>query len=282
MALKIKGMTNELFVLWRFSLPAFLSSTIVSPVIWVANLILANQKEGFAQLALVNASNQVRMVLLVLPTLICTAALPVISSEHTQANGSGGSKEAIDIAQKYSSIIVLPLFSCLVFFAGPIMMLYGPEFLPGSSVFIGIMFATGISAVGSIIGISMASMDRMWAGLGLNVIWAAIFLIVLSQLASKWGANAYAFSFSAAYIVLFSLTNWYQKERMLRITFVRIFISGAYLLGITILCLFTPAEWRLIMLLPVCMATIIFSLWIFNINWNGKRQYGPRKEEGCQ
>jgi O-antigen/teichoic acid export membrane protein len=161
------------------------------------------------------------------------------------------------------------------------MMLYGPEFATGSPVFIGIMFATGISAVGSIAGTSIAAMDRMWVGLGLNMIWGVVFLVVLSQLAPELGANAYAFSFSVAYIVLFSLTNWYQKEKMLHITFVRIFISGAYLLGVSILCLFTPHNWRLIMILPVLIISVVFSYKIFGVEWNDGIVSGLRKDTRC-
>jgi len=66
-------------VLWKFSLPAAVSSLVGPPVIWACLAILANQRGGYVELGLLSAAERWRPVILVLPIMLGNASLPILS-----------------------------------------------------------------------------------------------------------------------------------------------------------------------------------------------------------
>ena len=69
-------------VLWRFSLPAFLSGTMVSPVRWIANAMLVAQAGGYAELGIFMAATQFRNILELIGSRIGIALLPILASQE--------------------------------------------------------------------------------------------------------------------------------------------------------------------------------------------------------
>ena len=57
-----------------------LSGIVVSPVIWIAYIIIINNHDGYAQLGLFNAADQWRYILGFLPLVLGGVLLPMISA----------------------------------------------------------------------------------------------------------------------------------------------------------------------------------------------------------
>ena len=52
---------QEKDIIWKLSFPTMLSSVMVGPIIWIANIIIINTPEGYAQLGIFTAADQWRI-----------------------------------------------------------------------------------------------------------------------------------------------------------------------------------------------------------------------------
>ena len=70
---------EDLNLLYRFSLPAMLSSIMVVPAFWLVRSMLV-RSNGFDELAIYEAADQWKVVMLFIPTAISQIVLPILSS----------------------------------------------------------------------------------------------------------------------------------------------------------------------------------------------------------
>ena len=70
---------EDLKLLYKFSLPAALSSVLVTPTIWVAKTILT-RNTGFEELAIYEAADQWRVMILFIPMAVSQVVLPILSN----------------------------------------------------------------------------------------------------------------------------------------------------------------------------------------------------------
>ena len=112
---------SEFPVLWKYSLPALISGALAGPVLWIANTILANQPGGYGELGLVNAADQWRN-LINCSVNILRLALPILSSEQSSTSDN---RETLDLTQKVTISIVIPVYTVTLFLGDYIMGLYG-------------------------------------------------------------------------------------------------------------------------------------------------------------
>ncbi|MEI7838060.1 MAG: oligosaccharide flippase family protein, partial [Planctomycetota bacterium] len=71
---------EEAGVLWRFSMPAFLSSVMFGPVEWLLAAILVNQPDGYAEMGIFTAAKQWFIIILYLPGMVSAITLPILSN----------------------------------------------------------------------------------------------------------------------------------------------------------------------------------------------------------
>ncbi len=162
-------------ILWRFSLPAFLSSTLVGPVNWVCNTFLANQDQGYKEVALLNAANQWKNILGFLPLMMTSVLVPIFSSLHRAGKGS----EFRNLLRQNlltNAGICLVLALPLAAFAPFIMTWYGPEFRRGVPVFLWMLLGTVIVAVNNLLSRAMQASGRAWTDLTFSGLWAIVLL----------------------------------------------------------------------------------------------------------
>ena len=172
-----QGSIRQWPVLWKYSLPAFLSAVVVALAIWIGNASLVNQTNGYAEMGLFNAANQWRMAILFIPGVIGQVALPILSNLF----GMG----AIDSYRKtlWLNLAVVFVVSLLlsipiIVFSPSIMSLYGSDFASGSSVLVIMICSTVLSASIGVIGSAMSSIGKMWQGFILNTVWAVVFVLL--------------------------------------------------------------------------------------------------------
>src|SRR5262249_13875391 len=66
---------SEFASLWRFSLLTLLSSLATMPALWLGNVILVSQPDGYAALGIFNAAERWRQLLLFLPAAVSASIL---------------------------------------------------------------------------------------------------------------------------------------------------------------------------------------------------------------
>lgn len=204
-AAKIKVTFNEALSEWRilvrYSLPAFLSTITVGPVIWASNAFLANRPDGYGQLGIFNAAIQWDTFVQFFPSLISTAVLPVMSDMY----GRGDKRGSINVMWKMmgiTALLVIPLAILVSLFSPLIIKAYGSSFAGGHWVIVIVVFTTVLYSISAHLGTFIAAAGKMWIGFAINCAWGISFLI-FSYYMVKWGAEGLATAKFIAYFLHF-------------------------------------------------------------------------------
>lgn len=185
-------------LLYKFSFPAALSSFMVMPTYWIIRTILVN-KCGFEELAVYEAADQWRVIILFIPTAISQVVLPILSGLSSGTDQKQFWKVLrINLYLNISIAFVIAfIISC---FSPLIMSLYGSNYT--CSVLIILCFSTVFSSIANIVGLSISSRAKMWIGFTFNACWSfMIILFSLLFLSFDLGATGCALAILCAYII---------------------------------------------------------------------------------
>jgi len=221
-------------VLWKFSLPAFLSNVMVGPVIWAANSILVNQPDGYLELGLLSAANQVRYLILFVPMVAFRALLPILSSELNKDERFEVSSK-IHILNVYSTwYLATAAAACLLYFIEPILSLYGKGFLSGNLALVLILCSIPILSYKHGIARLVQAKSLMWYGFASNLLWSGLLLSGTVWLA-KYGAAGLGGAYLLAYFFnsIIVVPIYFRKLKMNR--FINMDIQLGILLSITLI-----------------------------------------------
>jgi len=213
-SLSLSRPLGNLSYLWRFSLPSVLGAIIVSMTLWVSNLFLVRNGNGLNEMAVYNAAAQWQNIILFIPVAISQISLPLFSN---MKNDLFRFTKLIryNILLNFSICLILAVLFSL--FSGIIMRSYGSDFSNGSVVLIILAAAAILNSVNMVIGQIIAGLGKMWAGLFINLIWAAFFLSLSHYfISSGKGAKGLAEAMLIAYIahtVIVSFTSLYFVKK---------------------------------------------------------------------
>lgn len=187
----------ELPVLWRFSLPAFLGSGIISTVMWAANALLANQPGGYAELGIFTAATRFQSVLYLGGITVGVALLPMLASRDA-AQSERFNRANILISWLLGIIPALPL----ICFPEILRLLFGPQYADISScrTLVLVMCYTCIILYKDGLGRVLAANSLMWWSLLSNAMWATV-LLGSFWLLKQFGAIGLASAFVTAYVL---------------------------------------------------------------------------------
>ena len=188
---------QEKGIIWKLSFPTMLSSVMVGPIIWIANIIIINTPGGYGQLGIFTAADQWRSVLYFLPAVVGTVLLPMVAANVNENN------EKLEIINLFSSwVIVIIIALPIITFPEIISFFYGNGY--SSNVFIQVialmMFVSCITSYRDGITRKLVVKNLMWWGFLDNIIWA-IFLISTVILLKPLGALALASAYIIAYVL---------------------------------------------------------------------------------
>jgi len=198
---------QEFSVLWKFSVPAFLSSAMLGPVTWLCNTILVNQPNGYAEMGLFNAANQWRNALLYIPGVLTMPAITLMS-------GSIGANQILTTQKVYikttflNGIFLLPLVILLSIYSPWIMGAYGSGFSSGWLVMVLMLVVTLLLGIMTPTGNLITAAGKMWLGFLMNSGWAIV-LILSTYFMVHLGAKGLALAYLIAYGVHTSWTFCY-------------------------------------------------------------------------
>jgi O-antigen/teichoic acid export membrane protein len=199
--LAYRGVRRELSILWRFSLPAFLSGAIVGPVMWAASAMLVRQPGGYAEMGVFDAAQRWGRMLLMVPALLSTVVVPVLS-ERLGANDRGEARKTLMIGTLANAALVVPVALVLTIASPWAMSLFGADFVPGWPVLILVLAAVVLAALQTPAAQLLVATGRMWTGAAMNLGWALALLGACSVLLARgWGALGIAVAYLLSYAV---------------------------------------------------------------------------------
>lgn len=185
-------------VLWRFALPALLSGLMVAPVTWLTNLILV-ERAGYGELGLFNAANQWRAIVLLLPGLLASVMLPVLSDAHGQESADFTRAVALNVQATW--VVCLPLTVTVMVLNRPLATLFGRAFHGSAPVMALIMVSCFLTVVNATVGTALAASGKMWTGMAMNLAWAMALVAGAYLLIPPLGALGLAAAYLLAYLL---------------------------------------------------------------------------------
>jgi O-antigen/teichoic acid export membrane protein len=195
----LSGCRPELPILWKFSLPAVLSSALVGPVNWTCNAFLVNQPNGYDEMAIYNVANQWHSMFIYLPGIINGVILPLLSSQITE-DKTVNSRKILQLAIAINLLLTLIPVIAISIFSPYVMMLYGSSYHSGWSALVFALLTSCLIAVQSPVGQTIASSGKLWIGLVMNAGWATVFIACALALVA-YGAVGLALSRFVAYLI---------------------------------------------------------------------------------
>jgi O-antigen/teichoic acid export membrane protein len=179
---------QEYRVLLNFSLPTFLTILFIGPVYWACNAFLANQPNGYAEFAIFNAGTQWQGAIQMLPGLVGTAMIPLMS-EKIGARDRAGAFNLTKKMMGINALIVVPIAVMVSLLSPLIMSGYGDSFVNGYWTIVLLCITAAISTMVSVpISQFVVATGQMWLALALNIC-GSLAVLIASFFMARWGAE---------------------------------------------------------------------------------------------
>jgi O-antigen/teichoic acid export membrane protein len=203
-------------ILWRFSLPAILAGALVSPITWAVNALLVNQADGYAQMGIYSAVGRIKNVPETVLGLLLTPLLPILSEQYAAKNAPGY-KKTVRSAFMLALLVTVPFAFLQIAVPQLTMLPYGHGYTGHEAVVQWLMAELAILGFFAPMSQMVSSMNKMWFGLGFNVVWGLIYGGLAWILVPRYGAAGLAASPILAHLICLGPTLYYirRKEREL-------------------------------------------------------------------
>lgn len=196
--LSIKSMSKKsLRMILDYSIPAALSSLLITPTFWLIRSMLVRECD-FNELAIFEAADQWKVIILFLPTAISQMVLPLLSSLQSENNTFN---KTLLLNLSIISLVSILIAGVVYLFSDYIMSFYGTTFNNSYPLKI-LAISTVFSAIANVIEMSIYSKGKMWECFFINVLWAAT--VVVSTyifLIKGHGATGLSYAILISYIL---------------------------------------------------------------------------------
>lgn len=189
---------KDLQLLYRYSLPATISTILAAPTFWLIRTILVRHTGGFGEVAIFDVSDQWKTLILFIPAAVCQIALPILSSIDNDETGKFWRVLNLNILINVSVALVMAF---VVACCSPIILsFYGEGFRDNWPMII-LALSCIFTSISTVLGVSISSLAKMWTWCTFNTLWAIV-LISLSWLfvGYGWGAKGVALAVLLSYM----------------------------------------------------------------------------------
>ena len=195
---------REYPLLLSSNLPLFVSGFMVVPITWFGSYMLSQQANGFSELAAFNAANQIKFVLLFIPTTIANVLLPIVSRLYTSSGNEVTHMLKINLA--INILVVIALSGIIWPLSSVILSAYGADFSGDVQILRASLVVALLTSVNVVLGTLITGNGNLWSGMLLNTAWAAALLTGMVY----WVPTQGAFGLVLAYIVAYGLHSLWQ------------------------------------------------------------------------
>lgn len=202
--------TNNKNIFANYALPAFIVSVtgiIFSnfPIILLATL--QNQEAtGLYAISLLVTS-----LISIIPSILSQALFP-ITSLLSVGNRSEKQSYLLSLIFRYSVFIILPMAIFLVFFAKPLMLLFGTEYLVASSLFPPLALAAVFMSMSQIFLSNIYALGRTKLHRDIWLVSSAVFLILTSVLITLYSSEGLALAYLLSSAITLLLSYYFVKK----------------------------------------------------------------------
>lgn len=196
---RLRAGWRERSILWTYSTPAFLSTILVAPALWLSNTMLVNQSGGFTELGVLTAAGQWRTTISFVPAVLAQFALPLLSNLDGNRDLSRyrtALRWNLYVTAAAAITVALPVMGLSPW----LMRLYGAGFEHGWLVLVLSSVTAVITCINSVIGTAILSSGSVWAGFAFNLMWASVLLMLSVWLIPAHLALGFALSMLCSYL----------------------------------------------------------------------------------
>ena len=195
------GIWEERTILYRFALPAALSSLSAAPAIWFGNALLARQTGGYSQLALFSAALNLKSVVMFLPMLMNNVGTSLLNNHRGHANRLKY-RHIFWTNAILTGIAVLGGAIFIAAFRNPLLRWYGKTFPEGREILLLLLCSAVIETVAMSFYQIIQSEEKMWLSLVAVMLPRDLALAGFAYwLTPTYGAVGLGFSYVLAWIL---------------------------------------------------------------------------------
>jgi O-antigen/teichoic acid export membrane protein len=266
--LTLRSAWREHPVLWRFSLPALLSTLVFTATLWGTRVLLVNQPGGYLELGLFNAALQFQWMITAVNTIAGAVAVPILAELHGRDDpGRFDRAFALNLRLNWSLAL---LFGFVVLALSPwLMLVFGEKFQAAAPLLPLVVGLTVLGLVNSIGGQFFYSAGLMWEGFKITFITCFLLLTIAYYLIPPWRAKGLALAYMVSSLLsliyrIFIMHKKYMKSIIneIKICFI---ISGILIFMGIILSFINYSLESLVIVLFLAVISILF---IIKDNYN--------------
>ncbi len=158
-------------ILYQYSIPATLSALTITPAFWLIRSMLV-RSDGYGELAIFEAADQWKVIILFIPGAISQIALPILSSVLDKKRFQNTLLANVLLIAVVSTLLAV----FIAVFSPVIMPLYGQTF--SDTLTLSLLAASTIpSAVSNVLEMSIYSRNKMWTCFLMNMVWAVLMVV---------------------------------------------------------------------------------------------------------
>ncbi|HEY6231664.1 MAG TPA: oligosaccharide flippase family protein [Pyrinomonadaceae bacterium] len=253
---------GELKRMLNFSAPIWISSFSLTPIVTLTFVLLTRTPDGDYQLGLFNTANGLRMLIVILPSIIATVITPALIQE----GGERGNHEAFgSLLEKSFSALALttiPLLVTCLFLSDLLLSIYGKAYGGSFRLFMPLVAAAGIGAIGAPLITVMMAKNKTWWSLVFGILKSVLLLALCWWWIPNYQATGLAWAFTISEITFYVIALEFcigtsSLSNSVRWDFYSSMLAVAVLL---MLALSLPPTARWIIAIPLTVAVFVFIL----------------------
>jgi O-antigen/teichoic acid export membrane protein len=203
---------------WRtlveFALPSFLAMTMVMPVHWITQTMLAATPKGFAEVALLAIAMQWYNAIVFIPQATGKVITPILTRFASEGR-SNQTKSVLFTTIASTAAFAVPIAAGVALLSPAILSVYGIIDEKGALVLSTAAAAAVISAIQNPIGNMIVAQSKIWHGFAMNAAWAIVFLMSAYELLED-GALGVIRSLLVAYVIHLLWTSIFVRRHILK------------------------------------------------------------------
>jgi O-antigen/teichoic acid export membrane protein len=146
----------------RFSIPIWLGTLAVAPIMTLAMSLLDRQPGGARELGIFSTANPIRMVLGVLPGIVGPVIGPAIMEEGGHLGNPAAYIKLLKDSLSATSFLTLPVLVVLLGWHHLIFMIYGAAYAGSADIFVPLVTSAAMSFIVSPAQYAMLAKNKIW------------------------------------------------------------------------------------------------------------------------
>lgn len=198
---KLTEALSEWRILRDFSLPSLAASSVATPIVWVAMVMLGRSENGLGELGLYNAAYQWFAPIIFIPMVISSVSLPILAREWSEGRRNDFKRLFLQVA--LAGFAITGATACvLAIFSNVLLGLMGQEYLAASVTMIILLMAAPLNGISMMASAGIDAIGAMWTKVAIHLIWGGGLALGAFLLIPVFGAAGLAGAFFISYLIM--------------------------------------------------------------------------------